>query len=629
MSAKHWLTVRNEAEKPAEILITGQIGKDWFDDSGTSEKEFLNALEKIPADKAVLVGINSEGGSVKDGIGIYNALRRRENVTTRIDGYAVSIASVIALAGDRRISPKSSIWMIHEPWAFAHGNAEDMLKAAAMLEAHGQMIADIYTERTGITKEKARDLMRAETWFKGDEAVSMAFATEQSDEVVALNKLDPTRYRNIPQDILKETLAAATKEATQPATPKCECAPVTVAAAQISPAVEVGDGNTEPMIRKPQNQGGKMPEEKKEVAAPTQTADVAALQDSIASIAQEIKAMRNQPVQTPRVEITREGLNELLDQKTKNPSDRFNFIKNNWTALAASFPVVKNANTDTAAGTLTTAILASGVITVLQNRLAPLAAFSRNFSTGRVSGRNVIEVPKVTAGGTAQSNPTSFEDTTNFVASVDDIAITPAHLVSGAHITNAELQNGWRMAWWVEIKLAELANKVQQAVNAIITTGNFTGTPETSSAAEFTSSNLKSLWGKLKKSPVKNILLDGEYYAKFLPDNMENFNPLDNNRYPGWDGFYLNTEWTGATANTVGFACNPQAIAVGAALPPQMPNMGGPGVTEEIVTLPGLGLSVANYQWFSTSSRTGWWTVDVMFGAAKGDENAGFLLMSA
>jgi hypothetical protein len=328
------------------------------------------------------------------------------------------------------------------------------------------------------------------------------------------------------------------------------------------------------------------------------------------------------------VEITREGLNDLLKPMAKGRT-RYEFLRNNWNELSRSYPVIVNANTDTASGALTTGILSEGVFTVLQSRLAPLAAFTRNFSS-TPAGRNVIYVPKVTAGGTAQANPTSFEDTTNFVGSVDDVPITPAHIVSGAHITNAELQNGWRMAWWIDVKVGEFSDKLQSLVNAIITTGNFTATPLTFAASSFGVDELRQAWATIKKARVKNIMLDGEYYANFLPANMESFNPLSGNTYPGWDGFYHNTYWTGATANTTGFACNPQAICIGAALPMQAVNMvGSANLVKDTTTLPDLGMSVDVCQWFSTSSRTAWWTIECMFGAALGDGTAGVLIKSS
>ena len=91
-----WLKVKAEGESP-EILIDGFIGESWWDDTGNSNKRFNEAINRFPKSQRVTVRINSEGGSIQDGLGIYNTIKARGNVTTRVDGYALSIASIIAL----------------------------------------------------------------------------------------------------------------------------------------------------------------------------------------------------------------------------------------------------------------------------------------------------------------------------------------------------------------------------------------------------------------------------------------------------------------------------------------------------------------------------------------------------
>jgi ATP-dependent Clp protease, protease subunit len=181
-SNRVWLTTE-QYDDCAEIIISGQIGKDWWDNTGISSKEFRNALDQIPKGQKIKLRINSEGGSVQDGIEIYNAIKERAtDVTSYISGYAVSIASVIPLAAARVISPVSSIWMIHDPWTFAQGNAEDMRAAAEMLDKHGDMLAQIYSQEIGKGKKTIRDAMKAETWFTGREAVEYGLADETEED---------------------------------------------------------------------------------------------------------------------------------------------------------------------------------------------------------------------------------------------------------------------------------------------------------------------------------------------------------------------------------------------------------------------------------------------------------------
>ena len=106
---KSWLTVRNESDV-TEMIISGHIGASWWDDSGTTSKEFREKFSAIPKGQQVHVRINSEGGSVSDALEIYNCIQaRKEDVTTFNDGYALSSASIILCAGAK------AIWRIAAP----------------------------------------------------------------------------------------------------------------------------------------------------------------------------------------------------------------------------------------------------------------------------------------------------------------------------------------------------------------------------------------------------------------------------------------------------------------------------------------------------------------------------------
>lgn len=182
-----WLTVRevkNQAgEEVTEMVISGVIGSSWYDSSGATSKEFRESLAAIAKGKKVLVRINSEGGSVQDALEIYNLIQaRKEDITTRNDGYALSSASVILCAGGRSITPHSSITMIHEPWSMTMGDEGDHLKAAEMLAKHGDTIAGIYSRKTGKPAAEMRDLMKKETWLTGAEACQNRFADAMAED---------------------------------------------------------------------------------------------------------------------------------------------------------------------------------------------------------------------------------------------------------------------------------------------------------------------------------------------------------------------------------------------------------------------------------------------------------------
>lgn len=214
-TGRQWFRVVNEedASKPVEILIYDQIGKDWWDDSGVGAKAFADELKKIAADREIVVGINSPGGSVWDGLAIYHQLQaRKAKVTTRVDGVAISAASFIAMAGRELRMPKNTLMMIHEPAALAAGDAEEMRKAAEALDRHGEVIAGIYADKTGKPAKDMRALMREETWFTGQEAKDAKLCDTVTDEVTLAANFDFSKFRRVPKNLgQKPTNSAAAR----------------------------------------------------------------------------------------------------------------------------------------------------------------------------------------------------------------------------------------------------------------------------------------------------------------------------------------------------------------------------------------------------------------------------------
>lgn len=180
MSRKNWFTIRNaaSADSAAEISIHDEIGA-W----GVSAKEFLSQLRGIAAETPIRLSIHSPGGEVFDGLAIYHALKARGNVTVRIEGLAASMASVIAMAGQRIEMPRNAFLMIHNPSGFAMGDSADMRQLADLLDKIKASLIAAYRERTKKTDEDLETMMDAETWLTGDEAVAQGFADAVTDEV--------------------------------------------------------------------------------------------------------------------------------------------------------------------------------------------------------------------------------------------------------------------------------------------------------------------------------------------------------------------------------------------------------------------------------------------------------------
>lgn len=201
----NWFKIINSADasQPVEIQIYQQIGKDWWSDSGVDAVGFADQLKAIPKGRKINVRINSPGGNVWDGLTIYNLLRdRKQDVTCYIDGVAASIASIIALAGEKVVMPKNAMMMIHDPSGMCAGTAEDMRKMAECLDRHKDSLVSIYVDETGQSEAKIREKMSAETWFTGQDALDFGLCTDLSEEVqIAASAHDFSRFRNVPDSL--------------------------------------------------------------------------------------------------------------------------------------------------------------------------------------------------------------------------------------------------------------------------------------------------------------------------------------------------------------------------------------------------------------------------------------------
>ena len=135
-----------EAKKgeATKVYIYDEIGF-W----GTTAKDFAATLSEIDTDQIEL-HLNSPGGSVFDGLAISAALKdHKAKVTAKVDGMAASAASFILQAADKRLITRNAQVMIHDAKAYAGGNAEQMRKAAELLDRVSDNIADIYAVRSG------------------------------------------------------------------------------------------------------------------------------------------------------------------------------------------------------------------------------------------------------------------------------------------------------------------------------------------------------------------------------------------------------------------------------------------------------------------------------------------------
>lgn len=204
------IEVKNVTEQSADLFFYGDIVDDswysWYGDEAQYPMNIANLLEEAEG-KALNIYINSGGGHVFGGMAIYNMLKRFEGTkTVYVDGMAASIASVICLAGDRIIIPKTAYMMIHKPMSGQYGNATELRKLADTLDRIEVGIMNAYEENLneGVDIETVRDMVHKETWLTGEEAAEY-FNIELSDVSAAAcvsNLADG--YKNIPEGLVIE-----------------------------------------------------------------------------------------------------------------------------------------------------------------------------------------------------------------------------------------------------------------------------------------------------------------------------------------------------------------------------------------------------------------------------------------
>lgn len=191
--------IRNQGPAYAEVLLYGDIGGGLFD-NGVGAPEFIDIVESLGTVESLDVRINSAGGDVFEGFAIYNYLDRHQaEVTTYVDGMALSIASVIAMAGNERIMASNAVMMIHEPYTIAMmGNAEELRKEADVLELIGENIANIYLDRSTLTAKQIKAMMADETWLNIDDAFASNFVTTVGKSLDIAAHFDLSKFRHPP-----------------------------------------------------------------------------------------------------------------------------------------------------------------------------------------------------------------------------------------------------------------------------------------------------------------------------------------------------------------------------------------------------------------------------------------------
>lgn len=209
VQAKSWyaLQASGEAEqRTIEVFVYGEIGY-W----GVTANQFVLDLKAMDDGVSpVIVAFNSIGGDLFDGLAIHNALSRLgERCTGRVDALAASAASVAVCGAHRVVIAANAMLMIHNPWTYASGDAEDFRKVAQVLDQTMEAIIAAYKSKApNIDEVELRRMVDAETWLTANEAVALGLADEVGDGVTVKACLGQggvmQRYQHAPADLLAQ-----------------------------------------------------------------------------------------------------------------------------------------------------------------------------------------------------------------------------------------------------------------------------------------------------------------------------------------------------------------------------------------------------------------------------------------
>ena len=230
---KQMWEIKQKAETDElDLYIYGDVENDGYDfwtgeviRSETSANAFREALEVVQ----INIYINSYGGSVFEGTAIYNQLKRHPaHKTVYIDGFACSIASVIAMAGDEVVMPRNAMMMVHNMWMGAVGNAAELRKAADDLDKINEAGRTAYLEKAGdkLSPELIAQLEDDETWLTAEECIKYGLADRYAEQDADMSNAERVLQRanlNMEQRIkVQKSLAAQLRDLTTQKEPKTE-----------------------------------------------------------------------------------------------------------------------------------------------------------------------------------------------------------------------------------------------------------------------------------------------------------------------------------------------------------------------------------------------------------------------
>jgi hypothetical protein len=633
-------------------------------------------------------------------------------VTTRVVGSAASIASIIALAGDRVEMADAALMMIHDPSGMASGTSEDMRKMAEALDQHAEVLVGVYNKKTGRSAESIRAAMKAETWFTTAEALAFGLVDKPIKQLAMAAKWHPRAVTKTAPETVKNNLRRGLEQyeeglagdGLEPATVTdakslvageaptenkirkanawwgrndrfLEAEPNTPAdvaanlwggaagrdwfSALFAQLEEPSDTNIDKTLstdgEKTINDSGvdstPQPTQQPDTnmsdtattvtaaAAPAAPVDLSAILAKLTSLEASMKSNTAAPAPDPVRPVIQNLGNPLLEKhkSLRAGAERKSFLIENHGELLRQSAMIAPQNANTFAAGLVVDYLADAVITVATTKLAMIAGFTRNVGLDNLRPRATVQVKKFTTGDATVDNATNFEDGAANQSTLAATSVTVNQITKSFTVTQQELNQGFAISDLAQGSAEIFALGISKKVTAQMTAALFGAGTVIGTAANFDSSDLPAILALAKNYRQKLLLLDGGHLARLMfsgqltaaagtnpfPDSR--YGPL-NNGYFGFANILEQNDYTGAIANTAGFVCGQDAIAIASGLPVGM--IAGEFVEQRTVELSN-GLSVLLSVWYSRSTRAHMASYDIMFGAAAADTTQAEVLITA
>lgn len=367
--------------------------------------------------------------------------------------------------------------------------------------------------------------------------------------------------------------------------------------------------------------------------------DIDAIVAKAVAAAISAKGITAAPAPEPLRPVIQNLGNPLLEKhkSLRAGAERQRFLVENHSELLRQSALIAPQNANTFASGLVVDYLADAVITVATTKLAMISNFTRNVGLDNLRPRATVQVKKFTTGDATVDNATNFEDGAANQSTLAATSVTVNQITKTFTVTQQELNQGFALSDLSQGSAEIFALGISKKVTAVMTSGNYGAGTTIGTAANFDSSDLPAILALAKNYRQKLLLLDGGHLARLMfsgqftaaagtnpfPDSR--YGPL-NNGYFGFANILEQNDWTGAIANTAGFVCGQDAIAVASGLPVGM--IAGEFLEQRTVELSN-GLSVLLSVWYSRATRAHMASYDIMFGAAAADTTQAEVLITA